>query len=468
MSVLPRQFVLARVAGPFLALSLALGSVGAVGAQAADAPQGAPPAPRYVAGELIVKFKPGKNEGEKRNARQRVRAALKRLVRGGPDGDVELAQLPVGASAEQAARDLLADPTVAYAEPNWIFTHSAVTETNYTNGPLWGLYGDTTAPANKFGSQAGEAWARNAGSKSVVIGVIDEGIDVTHPDLAASIWRNPGETGLDANNRDRATNGLDDDGNGYADDVNGYDFANNDASVFDGAGDDHGTHVAGTIGAAADGAGVVGVSPNVTLISAKFLGPQGGTLENAVRAIDYFTALKKRGVNVVALNNSWGGGGYSQTLHDAIIRAAKAEILFVAAAGNNGNNNDLYANYPSNYRSNVGTTTESAAKWDNVVAVAAIDKAGLKASWSNYGRSMVDLGAPGVDILSTIPGGGHGYMSGTSMATPHVTGGAALYAASHPTATGAQLRSALLSSAVATSSLNRKTVTGARLNAGAF
>jgi subtilisin family serine protease len=468
MSIVRKQSALAKVVAPFLALSLALGWVGAVGAEEDGPPHGPPPAPRHVAGELLVQYNAGKNEHEKAAARTKVGAAAKRLVRRGPAGDLELAQLPPGKSAEDAARELKGDPTVAFAEPNWVFTHSAATEEpSYASGSLWGLYGDATSPTNRFGSQAGEAWARNAGSASVVIGVIDEGIDVTHPDLAANVWRNPAESGLDANGLDRATNGVDDDGNGYADDVNGYDFANNDAGVFDGPTDDHGTHVAGTIGAAANGAGVVGVSPNVTLVSAKFLNPDGGTLENAVRAVDYFTALKQRGVNVVALNNSWGGGGYSQALHDAIIRAAKAQILFVAAAGNSGYNNDVWAHYPSNYRSNVGTTTESAAGWDNVVAVAAIGQAGLKASWSNYGRSTVDLGAPGVDILSTVPGG-YGYMSGTSMATPHVTGGAALYAASHPGATGAELRSAILSSAVATSSLNKKTATGGRLNVGAF
>ena len=456
------MFSLSKLAAPVLALSLVFGSVGAVGAADEEGgPQGPPPAPRYIAGEVLVQYKAGKSENEKAAARRRAGAAPKRVVSRGPNGDLELAQLPAGKSVEDGARELKSDPAVAFAEPNFVFTHSATpTELAYTDGSLWGLYGDTLNPKNVYGSQANEAWARNeAASASVVIGVIDEGIDVNHPDLAANVWTNPGEV---------AGNATDDDGNGYVDDVNGWDFEGNNNTVFDGAADDHGTHVAGTIGAANNNQGVVGVSPNVKLISGKFLGATGGTLENAIKAVNYFTDLKvNRGVKVVALNNSWGGGGYSEGLHDAIIRAANADILFVAAAGNSGYNNDIWASYPSNYRSNVGTSTQAAASWDNVVAVAAIDRAGRKASFSNYGRTTVDLGAPGVDVLSTIPGG-YGWMSGTSMATPHVTGGAALYAATHPTATGAQLRSALLSSVVATSSMNKKTVTNGRLNAGGF
>ncbi|MGH8525496.1 MAG: S8 family peptidase, partial [Gammaproteobacteria bacterium] len=239
--------------------------------------------------------------------------------------------------------------------------------------------------------------------------------------------------------------------------------------VYDGILDDHGTHVAGTIGAKGrNGIGVAGVNWNVTIISAKFLGLFGGTTANAIKAIDYITDLKTRqGLNIVATNNSWGGGGFSQALQDAIERANVANILFIAAAGNGGSdgvgdNNDATSNYPSNYPN------------ANVIAVAAITSTGVKASFSNYGARTVDIGAPGSGIYSTLPnqqGTKYGSYSGTSMATPHVTGAAALYAATLPPgASAAEIKNAILSSAVLTPtpSLGGKCVTGGRLNVSGF
>ncbi len=220
--------------------------------------------------------------------------------------------------------------------------------------------------------------------------------------------------------------------------------------------DDHGTHVSGTIGGKANnGVGVVGVNWNVTLISAKFLGASGGSLANAVKAVDYLTNLKKapKNLNIVASNNSWGGGSFSQALLDAINRANAQNIMFVAAAGNSGTNNDKRASYPSNYNA------------PNVIAVAAIDKTGALASFSQYGAKTVDLGAPGVAVISSTAYNGYSSYSGTSMATPHVTGAIALYASTHTGATVAQIRNAILSSTVPTASLSGKTVTGGRLNA---
>ncbi|HKQ39262.1 MAG TPA: S8 family serine peptidase, partial [Verrucomicrobiae bacterium] len=240
--------------------------------------------------------------------------------------------------------------------------------------------------------------------------------------------------------------------------------------VYDAGGDNHGTHVAGTIAAAGGNAkGVVGVNWNATIISTKFLGAGGGYTSDAIDAIDYYVDLKKRhGLNIVALNNSWGGGGYSQALHDAILRAAKAGIIFVAAAGNGdangvGLNNDSIANYPSNYDTSRGTSTESSAGYNAVLAVAAIDRNGALAGFSNFGLRTVHIGAPGVDVLSTVPSG-YSYMSGTSMATPHVTGAAALYASTHAGQSASQIRQALLQGATATTSLSGKSTTGARLN----
>jgi len=421
-----------------------------------------------------------------------------------------------GVDVHAAIATLQADPAVHFAEPNWLLTRPPVvpeatstdpSDRGYIDGSHWGLYGESTSPSNVYGSQAGEAWAKGiTGSKAVYVGVIDEGIQYTHCDLAQNIWTNPGESGtytiLSPNGttvtRNRADDGVDDDRNGYADDVHGWDFFHNDKTIYDTGEDHHGTHVSGTIGSAANNTcdgklnlgdgGDIGVNWDVTLISGKFLGPGGGSLDAAVRAVDYMTYLKAGcaafpkgicpqvdmdrvgpGLNIVALNNSWGGGAYSQALHDAIIRAAKVDILFIAAAGNDGRNIDGRLSYPSAYNTLQGTSTEQWPSWlvpyDSVIAVAAIDSTGRRASFSNYGATTVDLGAPGVGIWSAVPGG-YAPMSGTSMATPHVTGAAALYAAVNPTAKGAQIRKALLDTATrrATPSLTRKTVTGGRLD----
>ena len=446
---------------PFVC-AVALGTSGlALASTATAAPARPDTAAAAGPGELVVGYVAGAGAAERERARGRAGAQLaERVVAARADRvEVELVRLPQGKSRAQAERELEADPAVTYAEPNWLYTHQATsTDPYYTNGSLWGMYGDVTTPANQFGSQAGEAWAAGrTGSQSVYVGVIDEGIQFTHPDLDRQVWTNPYDP----------ANGKDDDGNGYVDDVHGWDFAGRDNTIYDGGRngntDDHGTHVSGTIGAEANGAGVVGVNWDVTMISGKFLGRRGGSLADAVKAVDYFTDMKTRhGLNIVATNNSWGGGGFSQALLDAISRGAEADILFVAAAGNSGTNNDTTASYPSNY------DTTSGAGYDAVIAVAAIDKAGALASFSQYGAKTVDLGAPGVGVWSTTALSSYSSYNGTSMATPHVTGGAALYASTHPGATAEQIRAALLGATAPTSSLSSKTVTGGRLDVSGF
>lgn len=425
----------------------------------------------HVRDEILVQYRSGASNRGKAAARGRVGGQRKELLldenwRADKDGggELELVRIPPGRSIANAVRDIEEDPDVAFAEPNYVYTHQAASnDPYYTSGYLWGLYGDATSPRNIYGTQAGEAWAANKTScGSVWVGIIDTGVMHSHPDLNDNYARNPGEV---------AGNGKDDDGNGYRDDVRGWDFVGNNNSVFDGASDDHGTHVAGTIGGEGSNAqGVAGVCWKVNLLSAKFLGPDGGSLAAAVRAIDYFTDLKKRaGINLVATNNSWGGGGYSQALYDAIERARAANILFVAAAGNGGldgigDNNDLYPSYPAGYSNS------------NVISVAAITSSGARSSFSNYGATSVDIAAPGSSIVSTVPvlkltgGTSPGYASyhGTSMATPHVTGAAALYAATHPGATAAQIKSAILSNAVPTASMTGRCVTGGRLDVSRF
>ncbi|MFV7235874.1 S8 family peptidase [Flavobacterium sp. ZB4R12] len=314
------------------------------------------------------------------------------------------------------------------------------------------MYGEGTTPSNQYGSQAGEAWKKgNTGSNTVYIGIIDEGYMYTHEDLAANAGTNPGEV---------AGNGEDDDRNGYVDDVYGWDFAGNNNSVFDGVDDDHGTHVAGTIGAVGgNGKGVAGVCWSVKILNAKFLGTSGGTTANAIKAVDYFTSLKNKGINIVATNNSWGGGGFSEGLYEAIGRANDAGILFIAAAGNSSKNIDKRKSYPASYDN------------ANIIAVASITSTGAKSSWSNYGATTVDIGAPGSAIYSTLPnstGNGYGSYSGTSMATPHVTGACALYASTHSTAKAIEIKAAILGNAIYTSSLDGKCVTNGRLNVSGF
>lgn len=427
---------------------------------------------RFVANELLIQYKAGSDENAKIVSRTRIFGFQKETVRsaaanaamvkvagkGVAKGDLDLVQLPENLTVQQSIEILKQDPTVEFAEPNWIYTHAATSnDPYYTNGSLWGMYGSATSPANQYGCGAGSAWAAgHTGSSTIYVGIIDEGFQTNHPDLQANIWVNPFDP----------VDGVDNDGNGYKDDVNGWDFDGNNNSVYDGGTrgslDTHGTHVAGTIGGVGgNGVGVAGVNWSVKMISGKFLGRRGGTTANSIKAVDYFTDLKTRhGLDIVATNNSWGGGGFSQALFDAIERANAANILFIAAAGNGGSdgvgdNNDSVANYPSNYTNS------------NVVAVASITSTGALSSFSNYGATTVDIGAPGSGIYSSLPYNTYGSYSGTSMATPHVTGGVALYASTHA-ARGAALKSAVLAAATPTASLAGKCVTGGRLNVSGF
>lgn len=440
------------------------------------------PDAEFVLGEVIVQFKTTASAQHLADALQRGALTVKKHLpaAGKQRGDSGLALMATRLPVATALAVLQNHPAVQYAEPNTIKRHQATSnDPNYVTGKLWGTYGDALSPVNQFGSQANEAWAAgNIGplAGSIYVAVLDQGIDINHPDLAPNIGRNPGETGLDAQGRNKATNGIDDDGNGYIDDVYGYDFVNNDNTVFDGGKekDDHGTHVAGTIGAVGgNGLGVAGVCWNVKMLSGKFLGFKGGTVADEVEGIEYFIDLKQRhGLNIVAINASYGGGR-NLAEQIALIHAANAGILIVAAAGNNGNGT---VGFPARYNTSLnalnpdGTVAASGAAYDAVIAVAAIASNGVLPSWSGSSATNVDLGAPGAGILSTLPGGRYGYMDGTSMATPHVTGSCVLYLNSHPSAFPWDIKAAILNAAIATptSSLNGKTVTGGRLNVGGF
>lgn len=439
---------------------LTLIAASVLGAQIQSAPT-LQPGVDYVPNEILIKFYDGASAGDRKGAMASSSAKVIEVIHTAAMERARTGGIVIAETKRpiwDVISELNATPGVEYAEPNWIYHHTAVSnDPYYTNGSLWGMYGDATTPVNPYGCQAGEAWAAgNVGSSSVYVATIDEGAQWAHQDLAGQIWTNPFDP----------VDGVDNDGNGYIDDVRGWDFDGKNNSTYDGTQDDHGTHVSGTIGAVGgNGIGVAGVCWNVRMITVKFLGRRGGTTANAIKSVDYVTDMKTRnGVNIVATNNSWGGGGFSQGLQDAIERANAANILFVAAAGNGGSdgvgdNNDTTANYPSNYPN------------ANVIAVASITSAGAKSSFSNYGATTVDLGAPGSGIYSTLPnsaGNGYGSYSGTSMATPHVTGACALYAASHPGSSAAAIKAAILGSTVATASLAGRCVTGGRLNVSGF
>ena len=430
---------------------------------------------KTVPGVVLVGYQPGTPLSERYAARRSVRStsarALSPLAR-----SAERIKLPTGTSVDAAISALRLNPNVRFAEPDYVVSTDAVpNDPGITTGLLWGMMSGTSSPSSPFGTRAVDAWAGDhIGSRDIVVGVVDEGIQTDHPDLAANIWTNPGEI---------AGNGVDDDGNGYVDDIHGWDFLHDDSSVYDGPGlnlqgdqiDGHGTHVAGTIGGVGGNAqGVAGVNWAVTMISAKFLQETGETAD-AVRALDYLTDLKlHHGVDIVAVNLSWGGSEFSQALLDAINRGGDAGILYVAAAGNSGNDNDgLHPFYPATDQCTKHFPTGSPRGYDCIVSVAAIDRNGALASFgtsgaSNYGATTVDLGAPGKEIVSTYPYSLYAEADGTSMAAPHVTGAIALLASCTGALPPNQLRDDLLASGVATASLVGKTATGKRLDVAAL
>lgn len=430
----------------------------------------ASPSRPFAPGELLVGFRDDVDSVTENTTLVKAGAAViarfgtseeRRHLKGG------MRRVSIKGELNAAIEKLQDDPSVAFVEPNYLVHHKAESnDSSYVDGSLWGAYGDDlplcggSGTTNVYGSDVEEAWSRGfTGSRNVYVGIIDEGFQTDHPELRDNVWVNPFDT----------IDGIDNDKNGYVDDTHGWDFFNGDNSVFDADdGDAHGTHVAGTIGArGGNGVGIAGINWNVSLVSAKFLGTNGGFTSDAIDAVDYLRDLKQRhGINIVAINNSWGGGGYSSALHTAIIKAAKQGILFVVAAGNDGANNDLEPSYPANYSSLVGTSVESPATYESVISVAAITRTGELASFSNFGAKSVDIGAPGAAIVSTIPDGGYTAYNGTSMAAPHVSGAVALYASAFPAAGASDIRTALLKNATMTSSLIGKSAAGGRLNLG--
>ena len=419
----------------------------------------------HVPGELIVKLKKGVSKSflnQKSNG-----IALEREIKLSY-GNLQVVKFDdSNKSIQSVIEKLNADPNVEYAEPNFIYSIvkpikelsvDAILKSTFNNAPmasvpndakfddLWGLRNTGSNEPGGSRGRAGadisalQAWDLTQGARAVKIAVIDTGIDYNHPDLKDNMWTNEAE----ANGQP----GVDDDGNGYVDDIHGYDFANNDGDPMDGH--SHGTHCAGTIGAVHNnGVGVAGVMADVTLVGVKFLTDSGsGSTEAAIKSIDYATKI---GVDL--MSNSWGGGGFSEALKESIERARDAGIIFTAAAGNSSSNNDQRPHYPSNY------------DVENVVSVAAHTAQDTLASFSCYGKRTVHIAAPGHKIMSTTKNGGYQAFSGTSMATPHVSGALGLLLAQEGRMPHDQMRERLLATSIPVSAYRGKVIRGGRLDA---
>ncbi|CCI12466.1 Similar to tr/Q12JK6/Q12JK6_SHEDO Peptidase S8 and S53 [Microcystis aeruginosa PCC 9806] len=395
----------------------------------------------YAPNQLIVKFKKGIASTQVAQFKSLFGAVSTQTIK---LTGAEIWKLSGSLSVEKILAQYRSNPIFEYIEPDYILRKGTITpRATFPNDPsfnqLWGLHNTGQSGGTPDADiDAPEAWDIQTGDPNLVIGVIDTGVDYNHPDLAGNIWTNPGEI---------AGDGIDNDGNGYIDDIRGWDFAYNDNNPSDV--DGHGTHVAGTIaGKGNNGVGVTGVAWNAKIMPLKFLNDQGsGTLSNAILAINYATA---KGVKLT--NNSWGGGGFSQALYDAINAAGQAGALFIAAAGNSSANADINPMYPAAYN------------LDNIVSVASTTRTDALSSFSNYGLNSVDLGAPGSDIYSLAPGGGYATLSGTSMASPHVAGAAALLWSQNPTWTAQQVKNTLMNTGDSIAALAGRTVSGKRLN----
>ena len=347
------------------------------------------------------------------------------------------------ASVSRVETYLASDADVSFFELDGLEEFQATTSTTTTTSDDWALENTgQTGGATDADIDASSAWKLSTGSDTVVIAVLDTGVDYTNSSLSSNIWVNTGEI---------AGNGIDDDGNGFVDDVYGYDFANNDGDPIDDNG--HGTHVAGIIGAVSSE--VTGVNSYTSILALKFLNADGaGYTSDAIRAINYVTLLRtKYGVNIRVINCSWGNAEFSTAMSEAITAAGKAGILFVAAAGNSGANNDTSPNYPGSYTN------------ASVLTVAATNANDQLAGFSNYGAASVDLAAPGVFIKSTVLDSGTAWYSGTSMATAYVSATAALAWSVTPTASVAMVRAAILAGTDKLTSLSGKVASGGRLNA---
>ncbi|KKS33603.1 MAG: Peptidase S8 and S53, subtilisin, kexin, sedolisin [Parcubacteria group bacterium GW2011_GWC2_42_13] len=411
----------------------------------------------HAQGEIIVKFSKGKapdtaflqgnnlKSADKILKNHKLKDKAKDKAEAVGINRLYLVRLNTNDDLEKILNALNNNPSIEYAEPNYI-VETALTPNDPQFSELWSLHNTGQANGTPDADiDAPEAWNFVTAS-NLKVGIIDTGIDYSHGDLISNIWVNPGEI---------AGNGIDDDNNGFIDDIYGWDFINEDNDPFDDHG--HGTHVAGIVGAKGDnGMGITGVNWTIKMAGLKFLGSDGaGYTSDAVQAIEYANMM---GFSIT--NNSWGGGRYSQVLYDVISVANASGYLFVAAAGNYGINTDESAFYPAGY------------DLSNVISVAATDRNDQLAYFSDYGANSVDLGAPGVDIFSTAASGtcrlcdptGYKILSGTSMASPHTAGAAALVWSANPTLSYLEVKNKLLNFSDFLQELENKTLSKGRLN----
>ncbi len=389
-----------------------------------------------VPGEYVVRLKKNVNKFNTMQLSQSLKASVKSSI---PAMNIVTVSRPVFETTDSAVRSLAMNSMVEIVEPNYIYRASRMPNDPML-GQLWGFHNigqvDSENRQGVVGVDVGieKAWDVETGSKNMIVAVIDTGIDFNHPDLADNLWTNQAEA--------NGVAGLDDDNNGVIDDIHGFNAINGTGNAQDDQG--HGSHCAGTIGAKGDDAkGIVGINWDVQLMAVKFLDASGsGTLEDAIKAIDYATRMGAK-----VLNNSWGGGGFSQTLFDVIDASNKAGTIFIAAAGNDGSNNDEDLSYPASF------------EVENIISVAAINNRGELADFSNYGKKTVHMGAPGVNIYSST-GGAYDSWSGTSMATPHVAGVAALVWAHEPTLTAVDLKQRLMQSSRPIAGLRNRSQAG--------
>jgi subtilisin family serine protease len=435
---------------------------------------------RYVEGELLVKFRGGPKGADAKRAKASLKHEVKR------DFDFigwQHIRLPKGMTVEEALPEYRKMPNVLAVEPNGLMeiedpipqppgavevlpgqgSDAASTEqTLFIAAAVGSTPNDPQFPTQWNLRLLGmtKAWAVSTGSRDVVIAVLDSGIDYTHEDLRDNMWRNPGETGVDDLGRDKATNGVDDDGNGYIDDVYGIDVVDGDSDPMDRGNNAlfHGTGCAGIIGATGNnGLGIAGVNWAVRLMAIRIIDTNNATSAAAhLEGVEYVLEMKRRGVNIRASNHSYGGATSFNPVHyDAGLQLQEAGILQVYGAGNSAMDMDRLSHTPA---------TLDLPLFLNVAATDSSD--GL-ASYADFGRSTVDLGAPGSFPPMTQPT--NHYTSpfvGASFAAPHVTGAAGLLAAVKPDATAWEIRGALMQSVDQKPGLTNKVVTHGRLNVG--
>lgn len=388
----------------------------------------------HVPGELLVKFKEASSFAEISDLYGSLNATLLKEY---PSIGFVLIKVEESLLKDRFAF-LMGSELIESVEPNYLFSATGIPDDTLFK-QLWGMHNTgQTGGTDDSDIDSPEAWDIYTGDHEVVVAVIDTGVDYTHEDLLDNIWTNPGEI---------EGNGIDDDGNGFVDDYYGWDFAYDDNDPMDRH--SHGTHCSGTIGGVGNnGIGVAGVSWKVRIMPVKFLSDGGsGSTSDAIDSIEYATMM---GADI--MSNSWGGGGYSAALEETIKNADESGSLFVAAAGNNGMDTDYYPHYPSSY------------DVPNVMSIAATDDMDRLAYFSNYGNRTVHMGAPGVDVLSSVPGDSYSTKSGTSMATPHVAGAAALIKSYNPGLTHIEIKEILMVSGDSIPSLEGRTVSGGRLN----